>query len=71
MASNQPWLTVNALAISRPQNPLPNHPEKLFPKFDPDKDILRKDHIKKFMLTLNLMNVKHEDVVCKLFCFTF
>jgi hypothetical protein len=40
MTANQTWLTINALAIPGPQNPLPKHPEKLFPKFDPDNDIL-------------------------------
>ena len=40
------------------------------PKFDPDDDILPKNHIDKFMLALNIMNVQDEDVACKLFCFT-
>ena len=70
MATNQPWVTINALAIPGPQNPLPKHPEKLLPMFDTDKDILPKDHINKFMLSLKLMNVQHENVVCRLFCFT-
>ena len=67
MAANPWWLTVNALAIPRPQNPLPKHPEKLLPKFDPDDDILPKNHIDKFMLAMNIMNVQHEDVACRLF----
>ena len=71
MEANQTWLTINSIAIPRPQNPLPKHPEKLLPKFHPDKDILLEDHIKKFILTLNLMNVHHEDMVCRLFYFTF
>jgi hypothetical protein len=71
MESNQPWITINALAILGPQNPLPKHPEKLLPKFDPKKAILPEDHIKQFMLSLNLMNVQHEFVVCRLFYFTF
>ena len=57
MEANQPWLTINALDIPRPQNPLPKHPEKLFPKFDPNKDILPDDHIKQLMLSLKLNNV--------------
>ena len=71
MEANSRWLTINPLAIPGPQNPLPKHPEKLLPKFDPDKDILPEYHIKQFMLTLNLMKVQHEDVVCRLFFFTF
>ena len=52
-------------------NPLPKHPKKFLPKFDPDKDILPKDHIKQFMITLKLMNVQHDVVVFRLLCFTF
>ena len=70
MATNQPWLTINSLAIHGPQNPLPKHPEKLLPKFDPENDILPEDHINKFMLTLNLMNLQHEYVAHSLFYFT-
>ena len=70
MEANQPWLTINSLAIPGPQNPLTNHPEKILPMFDPDNDILPEDHINKFKLTLNLMNVQHEDVACRLLCFT-
>ena len=70
MAANQPWLTINALAIPGPQNPLPRHPKKLFPKFDLEDDILPEDHIDKFKITLNLMNAQHEDVAGKLFYFT-
>ena len=62
MAANPRWLTINPLSISGPQNDLPKNPEKLLPKFDPDDDILPEDHINKFNLNLNLMNVKHEDV---------
>ena len=70
MAANPRWLTINPLAISRPQNPLPKNPDKLLPKFDHDDDMLPKTHIDKFMLTMNIMNVQHEDVACSLFCLT-
>ena len=40
------------------------------PKFDIDDDILPKTHIDKFMLAMNIMNVQHEDVACRLFCLT-
>jgi hypothetical protein len=32
---------------------------------------LPKDHIKKFILVIKVMNVQHEDVVCRLFPYTF
>ena len=70
MEANQPWLTIIALAIPGPQNPLPKHPEKMLPKFDPDDDILPENHINKFMLAMNIMNAQHVDVACRLFYLT-
>ena len=70
MAANPQCLTINPLAISGPQNPLPKNPNRLLPKFDPDNDILPKTHLDKFMLAMNIMNVQHEDVACRLFCLT-
>ena len=46
MAANKPWLAMDALAVLGAQHPLPKHPEKLLPKFDPDNDVTPKDHIK-------------------------
>ena len=70
MVANPRWLTINPLSISRPQNDLPKNPDQLLPKFDPDDDILPKDHINKSILAMNIMNVQHEDVACKLFFLT-
>jgi hypothetical protein len=50
---------------------LPKNPEKWLPKFDPDSKQIAEDHIKKFMLAIRLCNVEHEDVVCRLFPYTF
>jgi hypothetical protein len=50
---------------------LPIHPEKFLPKFDPETSGLPKDHIKKFILAIRLMNVQHKNVLCKLFPYTF
>ena len=70
MAANPRWLTINPLAIAGPQNDLPRNPNKFLPKFDSDDDILPKTYLDKFMLAMNIMNVQHEDVACKLFCLT-
>jgi hypothetical protein len=35
MVANQTWLTINSLAIPRPENTLPQHPEKLLPMLIP------------------------------------
>ena len=71
METNRPWLVVDPIAVPGAQRPLPKHPEKLLPKFDPDSDVTHEDHKKQFILSLLLMNVQHEDVVCRLFLYTF
>jgi hypothetical protein len=50
---------------------LPEHLERLLPKFDPYISDPLEDHIKNFILTIWLMNPYHEDVVCKIFAYTF
>ena len=49
----------------------PKNPERVLPKFDPEKGVSTKDHLKSFYLTLNLLNIEHEDVLCRLFPYTF
>jgi hypothetical protein len=71
MASNRPCLATNSIAVAGAQHRFLKHPKKLIPKFDPDNDLSPKDHIKQFMLSLRLMDVQHEDVVCRLFPYTF
>jgi hypothetical protein len=69
--NNQPWLAKYALVILGQVHNLPQHLEKLLPKFDPETSGLPEDHIKKFILAIRLMNVQHEYVVCRLFPYTF
>jgi hypothetical protein len=64
-------LARDALALPGRLHHFPRHPKKLLPKFDPETSSLPKDHIKKFILAIRLMNVQHEDVVCILFPYTF
>ena len=71
MAANRPWLAANAIAVLGIQHPLPKHPKMILPKFDLDNDVSPEDHIKQFMLSLRLLDVQHEDVVCRLFPYTF
>jgi hypothetical protein len=68
---NQLWLAIYALEIPGQVHNLPRHPEKLLPKFDPETYGFPEDHIKKFILAIKLMNVQHEDVVCRIFPYTF
>ena len=71
MAANIPWLATDVVAVPGAQHPLPKHPEKLLPKFDPDNDVTPEDHIKQFMRSLRLLDVQHEDLVCRFIPYTF
>ena len=50
---------------------MPKNHEKWLTKFNPDDKIPMEDHIKSFMQAIRLRNVIHEDVVCRLFPYTF
>ena len=71
METNRPWLATYFIVVSGAHHPLPKDHEKLLPNFDPDNDVTPEDHIKQFMLSLRLMDVQHEDLVCGLFPYTF
>jgi hypothetical protein len=71
LQGNQTWLAGDAMAVRGRIHNLPRHPEKFLPKYDPENSGFPEDHIKKFILTIRLMNVQHEDVVCILFPYTF
>jgi hypothetical protein len=43
----------------------------MLPKYDPETSGLPEYHINKSILAIRLMNVQHEDVVCRLFPYTF
>ena len=67
VAFNQPtWKARTPLNLAAPLHDLPKHP-----KFDPRKGVSAEDHLKSFYLSLNLLNVEYENVVCKLFQYTF
>ena len=65
---NQPtWRDRTPLNLPTPLHDFPKHPERALPKFDPGKDISVEDHLQSFYLALELLDVEHEDVVCRLF----
>jgi hypothetical protein len=68
---SRPWLDQDVVVVPRQEHPLPKHLEKWLPKFDPYLKQSTEDHIKKFMLVAILWNVKQEDVVFRLFPYTF
>ena len=53
-----------------PLHQFPTHLEKWFLKFNPDNGLLPKEHIKNFMLSINLNEVVEEDTVVRLFPYT-
>jgi len=64
-------LSRDALEILGRVHNLARHLEKLLPKFDPETSGLPEEHIKKFILDIRLMNMQQEDVVCRIFPYTF
>ena len=67
----QPWLLRDALAIPGRQHHLQKHPKKLLPRFNLDSKESAEDHIHKFLLANRLMSMQAEDIVCRLFPYTF
>lgn len=45
--------------------------KKILPIFNPDENQPAEEHLKQFKMKVRLMNVRHEDVICRLFPFTF
>lgn len=66
----QPWTNPGAVLVANP-NALPANPEKCLPKYNPDNGLLAEEHLNNFMLAMNLNGVAHEDVVIRLFPYTF
>ena len=52
-----PWLRRGAVAVLGLQHNLPKHPNKLLPKFDLNDKGLAENHIDKFILAIQTMNV--------------
>jgi len=65
------WRAQGALNLAGTLHEIPRKYDKFLPKFDPDKPGSPKDHLNNFFITTHLQNVQHEDVVCRLFPYTF
>jgi hypothetical protein len=68
---NQPWLAGDVVVVPKRVHNLPRHLRKLLPKYDPKTSGFPEDHINKFILAIKIMNVQHEDMVCRPFPYTF
>ena len=71
MVANRPWISADAIVVPGAQHPLLKHLKNILPKFDLDNDVSHEDHMKQFMFSLRLMDMHHEDVVYRLFPYTF
>lgn len=58
------------LALSGVLHKVPRHPEKLLTKYDLDKVAKEEDHLDKFYLHLQMLEVHFNDVTCRLFLCT-
>jgi len=68
--TNQLWTNHGDILVVNP-NALPENPEKWLPKYNPDDALPAKEHLNNFMLAMNLNGVAHEDVLIRLFPYTF
>jgi hypothetical protein len=59
------------LNLAKPLHEFPKFPEIILLKFDPDKSSSPEDHVKNFFLDIRLLDFCYEDVVCRLFPYTF
>jgi len=68
--AQSPWNNPRAVLMPPPLSPIPAHPEKWLPKFNPQTGMMAEEHINNFMLSVNLNGVTNEDVVVRLFPYT-
>jgi hypothetical protein len=59
------------VSVPSVQHPLTRNPHKFLLKYEPNYNDLGYDHIKWFILALRQKSVQHEDVVYRLFPYTF
>ena len=70
--ANKPaWRARTPLNLVAPLHDLPKHPERALPKFEPGKGISTEDQLQSYYLSLELLGVQNEDVVCRIFPHTF
>ena len=68
---NRPWLNEDVVFVPTKQHKFPKNTEKWIPKFNPDERSPVEDHIKTLMQSIRLRNIVHEDVVCRVFHYSF
>ena len=66
-----PWLRRSGIVVLGVEHQLPKYLDKLLLKFNLDNKESTKNHIDKFILAVQTMNVEHEYLVCHFFHLTF
>lgn len=69
--TQQPWLSASAVNVLGAQHDMPKHLEIFIPKYNPEGPISPEEHINQLMLSLKFVGFQHEDVVCRIFPYTF
>ena len=65
------WESNTELNLHGPLHELPRKEVAFLPKFDGEGNITTLEHIRKYESILRLLDITYEDVVCRLFPFTF
>jgi hypothetical protein len=65
------WMSQGALNLVGPLHEMPRKSDNILPKFDPEISGSPGDHLNNFFLATHMLNVQHEDTVCRLFPYTF
>ena len=65
------WESNTALNLHGPLHELPRNKVAFLPNFNDEGNITALEHIRKYESALHLLDITYEDVVCRLFPFTF
>lgn len=60
-------MTQGPLTLSDVLHKMPRHPKKLLMKYDPAKAVKVEDHLDNSYLYLQILEVRYDDVTCRLF----
>lgn len=66
----RPRPSPRAVEMAAPLHPLPKHPKKWIPNFNPNDGLLAEENLHNFMLAINLNGVVEEECVVRLFPYT-
>jgi len=64
------WRAGNIIVVPGQTHDLPRHLEKYITKFDLDRKNSAKEHLLRYKMKLETLQVEHEDVTCKLFSYS-